>query len=65
MCQFIDSNLIFLDAYLQIAIDSDMNDFFKRISRELIPKDLGGTLPYTRDELNSKLLQLIILKLFK
>lgn len=40
------------ELYNMIAIDSDMNDFFKRISRELIPKDLGGTLPYTRDELN-------------
>lgn len=41
-----------------------MNDFFKRIPRELIPKDLEGTLPYTRDELNSKLLQVIIPKGF-
>ncbi|XKL63845.1 hypothetical protein PGB90_006209 [Kerria lacca] len=39
------------ELYDMIHIQSDMNHFYKEVGKECIPTDLGGTLPFTRDEL--------------
>lgn len=40
--------------FLQISLYSDMNKFFDTIPKEYVPKDLGGSLPLTRDEYNGE-----------
>lgn len=44
----------------QIYIQSDMNEFFKTVTPECVPVELGGTLPLTIDEMTSKLSSCIL-----
>ncbi|XKL63843.1 hypothetical protein PGB90_006207 [Kerria lacca] len=38
--------------FYHLHVYSDVNDLYKDVSKDYIPKDLGGNLAYTRNELN-------------
>lgn len=41
------------ELFEMITIDADMDTFFKRVPKKLIPRDLGGEIPHTREELTN------------
>ncbi|KAK7590874.1 hypothetical protein V9T40_002487 [Parthenolecanium corni] len=45
------------ELYDLIYIQSDMNEFYKTVTPECVPVELGGTLPLTIDEMTNQLIE--------